>query len=180
MATSSRRVVPVDGDKVSRSVSAKPSAKKPAAKKSSSKASPYHLRISRLTVDKLGVKLYDKASAVVAELIANGYDADAETVTVCLPLNLQLASQAGGKLKDLGYVIDVEDDGHGMTPEEISRISAQIARGGGREGGGIGLDLLARLCEHLGWRLSFVSAPGRGTVSRLYLGTCLHSERIKP
>ena len=31
----------------------------------------YHLRISRLTVDKLGVKLYDKASAVVAELIAN-------------------------------------------------------------------------------------------------------------
>lgn len=42
----------------------------------------YELRISRLTVDKLGVKLYDKASAVVAELIANGYDADAETVTV--------------------------------------------------------------------------------------------------
>lgn len=54
--------------------------------------SPYHLRISRLTVDKLGVKLYDKASAVVAELIANGYDADAETVTVHLPLGIQLAS----------------------------------------------------------------------------------------
>ena len=83
-----------------------------------SNGSQYHLRISRLTVDKLGVKLYDKASAVVAELIANGYDADAETVTVRLPLNLQLASQADGKLKDLGYVIEVEDDGHGMTPEE--------------------------------------------------------------
>lgn len=80
--------------------------------------SGYHLRISRLTVDKLGVKLYDKASAVVAELIANSYDADAETVTVRLPLGIQLASKAGGKLKDLGYVIDVEDDGHGMTPEE--------------------------------------------------------------
>lgn len=80
--------------------------------------SPYKLRISRLTVDKLGVKLYDKASAVVAELIANGYDADAETVTVRLPLNLQLASQAGGNLSDLGFVIEVEDDGHGMTPEE--------------------------------------------------------------
>ncbi|UZF13494.1 hypothetical protein [Ralstonia pseudosolanacearum] len=62
--------------------------------------SPYHLRISRLTVDKLGVKLYDKASAVVAELIANGYDADAETVTVRLPLGIQLASKAGGQLKD--------------------------------------------------------------------------------
>lgn len=76
--------------------------------------------------------------------------------------------------------VTIQDPGHGMTPEEISRISAQIARGGGREGGGIGLDLLARLCEHLGWTLSFVSAPGRGTVSRLCLSTCLHSERIKP
>lgn len=80
--------------------------------------SPYHLRISRLTVDKLGVKLYDKASAVVAELIANSYDADAEAVKVHLPLSIQLASKAGGQLKDLGYVIDVEDDGHGMAPEE--------------------------------------------------------------
>jgi len=33
---------------------------------------PYELRISRLTIDKLGVKLYDKVSAVVAELIATG------------------------------------------------------------------------------------------------------------
>jgi len=82
------------------------------------KKSPYRLRISRLTVDKLGVKLYDKASAVVAELIANSYDADAETVKVRLPLGMQLASNAGGQLKDAGYAIDVEDDGHGMTPEE--------------------------------------------------------------
>ena len=58
----------------------------------------------------------------LAELIANGYDADAETVTVRLPLNLQLASQAGGKLKDLGYTIEVEDDGHGMTPDEAKAV----------------------------------------------------------
>lgn len=90
--------------------------KRPATKRALE--SPYHLRISRLTVDKLGVKLYDKASAVVAELIANGYDADASKVTVTLPLNVQLASQAKGALKDLGYVVEVEDDGHGMTPEE--------------------------------------------------------------
>ena len=112
MATSSRRAVTADGDKPSRPANAA------AAKKTSAKNSPYHLRISRLTVDKLGVKLYDKASAVVAELIANGYDADAETVTVRIPLNIQLASKAGRALTDLGYVIDVEDDGHGMTPEE--------------------------------------------------------------
>src|SRR5574341_1284735 len=51
----------------------------------------YFLRISRLTVDKLGVKLYDKVSAVVAELVANSYDADAEQVFVRLPLRTLLA-----------------------------------------------------------------------------------------
>src|SRR5882762_9892021 len=75
---------------------------------------PYEMVISRLTVDKLGVKLYDKASAVVAELVANAYDADAEEVTIRLPLGTQLAD--GGK--DHGHYIEVEDDGHGMTPSE--------------------------------------------------------------
>jgi len=130
MATTSRRAVTAAGSKPGKPVVA--------AKKTAPTSSPYHLRISRLTVDKLGVKLYDKASAVVAELIANGYDADAETVTVRLPLNLQLASQAGGKLKDLGYVIDVEDNGHGMTPEEAIgfylRVGADRRTGRGEDG----------------------------------------------
>ncbi|KRA45407.1 HAMP domain-containing sensor histidine kinase [Pseudoxanthomonas sp. Root630] len=70
---------------------------------------------------------------------------------------------------DADATVTLEDPGHGMTPEDISRIYAQMARGGSREGGGIGLDLLARLCEHLGWTLSIQSAPGRGTISRLRL-----------
>ena len=46
----------------------------------------------------------------------------------------------------------IEDPGHGMSPEEISAIYARVARGGGgRDGGGIGLELIARLCDHLGW-----------------------------
>ena len=65
--------------------------------------------------------------------------------------------------------VTIEDPGHGMTPEEVSRIYAQIARGGSRDGGGIGLDLLGRLCEHLGWRLRIDSEPGRGTTSVLEL-----------
>ena len=63
----------------------------------------------------------------------------------------------------------IEDPGHGMTPEEISTIYARIARGSGREGGGIGLDLIARLCEHLGWTLDIASATGRGTTTTLQL-----------
>ncbi|WP_223654357.1 hypothetical protein [Hymenobacter psoromatis] len=40
----------------------------------------YKVTISRQTVDKLGVKMYDRAAAVVAELVANSYDADAQLV----------------------------------------------------------------------------------------------------
>lgn len=69
---------------------------------------------------------------------------------------------------DADAVVTITDPGHGMSPEEISRIYAQLARGEGRDGGGIGLDLIARLCEHLGWRLDIDSAPERGTIARLH------------
>ena len=84
----------------------------------------YSMRISRLTVDKMGVKLYDKVSAVIAELIANSYDADARKVTVRAPMGQYLATRAGGvvkgkEVKDKGFSIEVVDDGNGMTPQEV-------------------------------------------------------------
>lgn len=63
----------------------------------------------------------------------------------------------------------IQDPGHGMTPEEISAIYARLARDSAREGGGIGLDLIARLCEHLGWTLDIVSHAGQGTTTTLRL-----------
>lgn len=91
---------------------------------------PYVLRISRLTIDKLGVKLYDKVSAVVAELVANGYDADATKVQVTLPLGTELASKdaSSGQPVDKSYQITVEDDGHGMTPAEARAFYLQVGR----------------------------------------------------
>ena len=79
----------------------------------------YTMRISRLTVDKLGVKLYDKVSAVIAELISNSYDADAQKVSIYAPMGQYLASKAGGKISDKGFEIKIVDDGAGMTPEEM-------------------------------------------------------------
>ncbi len=62
----------------------------------------------------------------------------------------------------------IDDPGHGMAPEEIAQIYARLARGGGgRDGGGIGLDLISRLCEHLGWRLDIASDEGHGTTTTL-------------
>lgn len=75
-----------------------------------------------------------------------------------------------------GGVVVIEDPGHGMSPEEVSAIYARVARGGGRESNsaGIGLDLIARLCEHLGWTLEIESRPDQGTRATLDLGvSCL-------
>ena len=80
----------------------------------------YRMTISRMTVDKLGVKLYDKVSAVIAELVANGYDADAEEVTVETPMGVTLASLSKGTVSDSGYAITVHDKGHGMQPDVVN------------------------------------------------------------
>lgn len=82
----------------------------------------YTMRISRLTVDKLGVKLYDKVSAVIAELVANSYDADATKVRIHAPMNHYLATKTKQGVKDKGFCICIEDDGHGMTPDEMQKF----------------------------------------------------------
>ncbi|MGW7548935.1 ATP-binding protein [Streptomyces sp. NPDC054770] len=80
---------------------------------------PYRMRISRLTVDKLGIKLYDRVSAVLAEIIANAYDADATEVKVSLPFGTWLAPLPGKPVAER-YEIRVEDNGHGMTAAEVN------------------------------------------------------------
>ena len=75
--------------------------------------------ISRLTLDKLGVKLYDKVSAVIAELVANSYDADATKVVVSAPMGKLLATKQEDELSDLGFEIRIEDNGVGMTPKQM-------------------------------------------------------------
>lgn len=69
----------------------------------------------------------------------------------------------------LPATVVIADPGHGMSPEEISAVYAYTARGSGRDGDGIGLELIARLSEHLGWKLSLTSDTGRGTTATLEL-----------
>ena len=68
---------------------------------------------------------------------------------------------------DPAAMVTIDDPGHGMSPEEISAIYTQMARRDGGRGGGIGLDLISRLCEHLGWSLVIASAVDRGTRTTL-------------
>ncbi len=67
-------------------------------------------------------------------------------------------------------VVEIEDPGHGMSPEEIAALYARHARGEPRDGGGIGLALVARLCAHLGWRLAIGPGAGAGTRVTLDFG----------
>jgi signal transduction histidine kinase len=75
-------------------------------------------------------------------------------------------------------VVSIEDPGHGMSPEDIGAVYARMAREGGSgavQGGGIGLELIARLCEHLGWELRIESRERQGTRVTLDLGAALVS-----
>lgn len=118
----------------------------------------YTMSISRRTVDKLGVKLYDRASAVVAELVANAYDADAEEVRVKLPLATLLGNTSDDETKDVSTnaggdertaerdsntdseesivnkVIEVIDDGHGMDPLEADNHFLTVGQDRREEG----------------------------------------------
>lgn len=88
----------------------------------------YTMHIERTIVEDLGLKLYDKVSAVVAEIIANSYDADAEKVKLEIPLGKALASDKDGKIVQSGYVIKIADNGHGMTPEEANKFYLRVGR----------------------------------------------------
>lgn len=64
--------------------------------------------------------------------------------------------------------VEIRDPGHGMTPAQIAELYSNMARGGGHRAG-IGLALIARLSEHLGWHLDIHSGPETGTRVRLDL-----------
>ena len=70
-------------------------------------ARQYEMQISRMTVDKLGVKLYDRAYAVIAELVSNSYDADATNVTIKAPMGQYLAVRQDGVVRSKNVTIDV-------------------------------------------------------------------------
>lgn len=66
-------------------------------------------------------------------------------------------------------VIEVEDTGCGMNPEQLARAFDPFYRGGrdGSRGHGIGLTIVRRLCDRFGWRVMLESEVGKGTIARI-------------
>lgn len=74
----------------------------------------FKIKFDKNTIDHLGIKLYSKFPPVVAELISNSYDADAENVTI--------------KIDYINKVVTVCDDGIGMNHEELNENFLKIGR----------------------------------------------------
>src|SRR5215213_1644151 len=68
-------------------------------------------------IDALGIQMYQKPAAAIAELIANAWDADASAVAVALPTALGESEE-----------IVVSDDGHGMTFEQCQNHFLKVGR----------------------------------------------------
>ncbi|HOW75019.1 MAG TPA: HAMP domain-containing sensor histidine kinase [Candidatus Competibacteraceae bacterium] len=65
--------------------------------------------------------------------------------------------------------IIVEDTGPGIADAELSHIFERRYRGASSQGLGIGLYLVRRICERLGWTIEVQSAPGVGTCIEVLL-----------
>jgi hypothetical protein len=80
---------------------------------------PLKLRFGGSLVEQLGAQLYPSATATVAELISNAWDADAKNVWITIPF---------GESWEPESEIMVVDDGHGMTYDGAQETYLVVGR----------------------------------------------------
>ncbi len=80
---------------------------------------PLTLKFVGALVEQLGAQMYPSATATVAELISNAWDADARNVWVSIPL---------GTSWEPDHEILVLDDGHGMTRKQAQNRYLVVGR----------------------------------------------------
>lgn len=68
---------------------------------------------------------------------------------------------------DPSGVLSIENPASDISAADLSQLQARIARQDNRSGDGIGLDLIERICSHLGWSLVFDTGPHGSTIARL-------------
>lgn len=64
---------------------------------------------------------------------------------------------------DKDSTVTIKNTNKEMTMQEISEMYGRLARKSGRNGGGLGLELISRLCVHCNWNLHFL--PDSETVT---------------
>jgi signal transduction histidine kinase len=100
--------------------------------------------------------------------------AGAPVMVACIVNNLLLNAvnftQAGSiDVKLTQTELTVRDTGIGIPPADLSRIFERRYRGAQSRGLGLGLYLVSRICQRLGWTIQTSSAEGSGTIFRIVL-----------
>lgn len=75
------------------------------------------------------------------------------------------------RLTVLSDRVTVEDSGPGIRPEEQDQIFARHYRGASSGGAGIGLYLVRRICDRIGWRIRIVPKAAGGSIFEILFGT---------
>lgn len=83
---------------------------------------PYRMMIDLNAIDHLGVNLYSNIAAVLTETVANAWDADASEVSISFD-------------PEQAWII-VQDDGHGMTVDDVNARYLRISYQRRKEQGG--------------------------------------------
>jgi signal transduction histidine kinase len=130
-------------------------------------------QIVREAVDVIAVGAAAKSLAVNVE-VEPVTVAGAPIMMACVVNNLLLnavnfTQQGGIDVKLTRDELVVRDTGIGIPPEDLSRIFERRYRGAQSRGLGLGLYLVSRICQKLGWKIETRSAPGVGTTFRVEL-----------
>jgi histidine kinase/DNA gyrase B/HSP90-like ATPase len=80
----------------------------------------FRLTILGRTLEHLGIQMYKHRDAAIAELVANAWDAGASKVQITLPI-------PEGYDKATAEIV-VQDDGHGMTDNEVEEMYLVLGR----------------------------------------------------
>jgi signal transduction histidine kinase len=82
------------------------------------------------------------------------------------------ASVSGGQIR-----LVVEDNGCGMAPSQLDRLFVPFS-GSFEEGSGLGMSLVYKFTEAMGWRIEVQSRPGAGTRVQIFLPEYLQEELL--
>lgn len=76
-----------------------------------------HLTFGGRIIDHLGIQMYQSPVAAIAEIVSNGWDANAERIDITLPENLNQDAE-----------IIIKDTGYGMTFDECQNAYLNVGR----------------------------------------------------
>lgn len=107
----------------------------------------------------------------VEETLVHAPGAIARSVVQNLVSNAIAHAEGGeARIRLRDRMLTVEDSGVGIAEEELAHIFERRYRGSGSAGQGIGLHLVKRICERLGWSIEADSHVGQGARFRIRFG----------